>query len=472
MLFERFEDDSGLSHYSYLIGCPKSGRAAVVDPRRDVDVYETFAHRSGLAIDYVLETHIHADFASGGRELAHRSGAEHWLSAYDEGELFDVSFPHTPMHEGDAIVFGGVRIEALHTPGHTPEHLAFLVYERDRSETVPELMLSGDFLFVGSLGRPDLLGDEAKVGLAKRLYASVRDKLAPLPDGLEVHPAHGAGSMCGAGMSGRPMSTLGFERLTNPFLNMTTEAEFVARILGNVPPFPDYYRRMKQVNSDGPALLGDLPPAAALEAAEFRRLIEQGHIVIDARSTRAFGKGHIPGSFAIGAAGNSSMWSAWVVPYDVPMLLVADDGAQMDRVVRGLVRVGHDLVVGHLDGAMAAWTAAGYPVASTPQITARELAGQIEAGADLHVLDVRGDEEFDEGHIADADHIMAGHLPARLHQVPNGGGKVAIVCRSGYRSTVAASVLERAGFTGVMNVAGGMNAWRAAGLPMTTRGMD
>ncbi len=464
MLFERFEDDTGLSHYSYIVGCASSGRAAIVDPRRDVDVYEAYARRNGLSIAYVLETHIHADFASGARELANRSGAELWLSAYDKGEDFEVAFPHLQMREGDAISFGRVRIEALHTPGHTPEHISFLVYECDRSDTLPELFLTGDFLFVGSVGRPDLLGDEAKLALARRLYASVRDKLPPLPDGLEIHPGHGAGSMCGAGMSGRPMSTLGFERLTNPYLASQSEEEFVARILGNVPPFPAYYRRMKRVNSDGPTLLGGLPRAVPVGIADFNKRVAAGQTVIDTRNQLAFGAGHIPGAFGIGAAGKVSVWSSWVVPYDAPILLVADAPAALERVMRGLIRVGHDDIRGFLDGGMDAWVAADLPLERTAQIAPADLAERLAAGDDIYVLDVRSDEEFASGHIPGAQHMMGGDLPDRLDQVPNGSREVALVCGSGYRSTVAASVLERGGFTRVHNVTGGMNAWRAARL--------
>lgn len=467
MLFERFEDDTGLSHYSYVVGCQKSRTAAVVDPRRDVDVYESFCRGRGLTIAYVLETHIHADFASGARELAHRSGAELWLSAYDEGEDYEVAFPHTDMRDGDAITFGGVRVQAVHTPGHTPEHLSFLVYERDRSDTVPELFLTGDFLFVGSVGRPDLLGDEAKLGLASRLFASVRDKLPQLPDGLELHPAHGAGSMCGAGISGRAMSTLGFERMTNPYLAAQTEDEFVSRLLGNVPPLPAYYARMKRVNSDGPALLGGLPRVAAIPAQDFQARSSAGHVVIDTRSQSAFGAGHIPGAFGIGAGGNLSVWSSWVVPYDVPILLVVDTAAALERVVRGLVRVGHDDIQGFLEGGMDAWSGSGLSTARTDQLAPADLAGRMERN-DIYVLDVRSDTEFADGHIAGAHNLMAGYLPDRLEAVPNGSQTVALVCRSGYRSTVAASVLERAGFTNVHNVAGGMNAWRAARLPVET----
>ncbi len=466
MVFERFED-KGLAHYSYAVGCPGSGQLAIVDPRRDIDVYLDFAAAQGLRISHVLETHIHADFASGARELAERTGAQLALSAYDEGETFDVSFPHQELRDGDSLTLGGVRIQALHTPGHTPEHLSFLVYDLSRKADLPMLLLSGDFLFVGSLGRPDLLGEEAKKGLASQLFDSVQ-RLADLPDSLEVHPAHGAGSMCGAGMSGRPMSTLGYERLANPYLDPALDREtFMARILGSVPPFPAYYRRMKRVNSEGAPSLGGLPGARALSVAQLRDLIDQGGVVVDLRDQLAFGAGHVPGSFGIGAGEKVSTWASWVLPYDRPIALVADDPATLDEAARSLVRVGLDDLRGHLGGGIAAWIEASLPLGHTPQLTPLELAERLrKAPGSVHVLDVREDGEWAAGRVPDAAHIIAGHLQDRLDQLPNGGLPLALICNSGYRSTVAASVLERAGRHDILNVTGGMLAWEQAGLPV------
>lgn len=464
MFIERFED-KGLSHYSYAVGCPGAGLMAVVDPRRDIDVYLDYARREGLRIAYVMDTHIHADFASGARELAERTGAELWLSGYDAGEIFDVSFPHHEMYEGDSVSFGAVRIEALHTPGHTPEHLAFLVYDQNRSAAVPMAMLSGDFLFVGSLGRPDLLGEESKRNLAKQQYASVQ-KLATLPDGLEVHPAHGAGSMCGAGMSGRPMSTLGFERIANPYLDPSlTEAAFVDKLLTNVPPFPEYYKRMKQVNSVGAPTLGGLPGQRPLEVSEVARRIEDGAVVIDLRDQLGFGAGHIPGSFGIGASEKVAMWASWVVPYDTPIILVSPGAAALDVGVRSLIRVGLDEIQGYLDGGIEAWIEAGHPIEEVPQMTPAEVFAKAGTG-EIHLLDVREAGEWTAGHPAGAAHLIAGQVGQQVDRVPNGDKPVAVICGSGYRSTVAASVLRRAGLREVINVTGGITAWRHAGLPL------
>ena len=466
MLFERFED-SGLSQVSYAVGCPGAGAVAIVDPRRDVDVYETFAADQHVEITHVLETHIHADFASGARELAERTGAALCLSAYDEGEKYEVAFPHQELADGSTLDIGSVRIQALHTPGHTPEHVSFLAFDTHRSPDVPEIMLSGDFLFVGSLGRPDLLGEESKRELARRLFASVREKLAPLPDGLEVHPGHGAGSMCGAGMSARPLSTLGFERIANPYLEPgLTEDAFVEKILGSAPPFPPYYRRMKTLNSEGPPILTELPGRDAIPVEEFHALVEAGSVVVDLRDQLAFGGGHVPGALGIGVEGSLSTWAAWVVPHDQPILLVAETPFAVDPAVRALVRVGLDRIRGWLEGGMNAWRQEGLPIATLPQMSIPELAAALGRGNSVSVLDVRADGEWNDGHIDGAVHVHGGLLEDRLDEVPRNGRPLAVICGSGYRSTVAASVLKRAGFEDVRNVPGGMRAWRSAGLPV------
>jgi hydroxyacylglutathione hydrolase len=507
VFFERIED-KGLAQYSYVVACERAGVAAVVDPRRDIDVYLQLAEARGFRITHVLETHIHADFASGACELAAATGAELAVSAYDRGELYETQFAHRPLRDGESIVLGRVRLQALHTPGHTPEHLSFLVFDGARSETQPMILLSGDFLFVGSLGRPDLLGDDAKRALAARLFDSVRRVLAPLPDGLEIAPGHGAGSMCGAGMSGRATSTLGFERIANPYLRADlTEDQFVETILSRVPPFPDYYRRMKTLNARGPRVLNGLPGLTPVTVARARELLcieeplavgaagaagggaasgsgvaraqsDRGeglvsldggggcHVLIDLRDQVSFGAGHIPGAFGIGAGTNLSTWASWVVPYDTPLLLVANNRNDAEAAVRSLVRVGLDDVRGVIDGGVEAWRAAGGELERTPQIDPVALAARLSAGeSGLRVLDVRADDEWAAGHVAGAQHIMAGELAKRMDEVPR-DGTLAVICGTGYRSTVATSVLKRAGYTNLLNVTGGMTAWRTAGLPI------
>jgi len=390
------------------------------------------------------------------------------LSAYDEGELYDVEYDHRAIEHGESLDVGAVRIEAVHTPGHTPEHMAYLVYEMARSVDVPEIFLSGDFLFVGSLGRPDLLGEDAKLELAQRQYDSVRNKLAALPDGLEVAPAHGAGSMCGAGMSGRPTSTLGFERIANPYLNPDLgEQEFVDMILGSVPPFPPYYRRMKVLNSVGPEALGGMAMPQALDPGEFQAFIEaQGATVVDLRDKVAFAGVHVPGSLAIGTSGSLSTWASWLVPYDQPILLVAESEGQVSEARKCLFRVGLDQVQGYLAGGITAWGEAGMPVEELHQVSARQLHDSVAAGKPVRILDIRDENEWNSGHISGSVHVQGGAFAENRDGIPEGDGPLVVVCRSGYRSTAVSSLLRQNGIEDVINVTGGMLGWRAAGLPV------
>jgi len=460
---ERFEVP-GLAHYSYIIW--SGGQAAVVDPKRDFDTYVDFAKSRDLKITHILETHIHADYASGAKEMAGATGAEVWLSPYDRGEDFDVQFPHHEFADGEEFTLGDVLIKAVHTPGHTPEHLSFLLHDLARGKH-PLALLTGDFLFVGSLGRPDLLGEAAKLKLAGQLYDSVYKRIAGLPDGVEVHPAHGAGSMCGAGMSDRPQSTLGYERLANLYFGMKEREKFIETILATVPPFPDYYRRMKRVNSDGAKTLGGIPGGEALPLQQFRALAESPEaIVIDLRSPEAFGGGHIPNSLHIGAAPTFALWAAWVVPYDRPILLAGDERTDMQAARRALIRVGLDDVRGYLQGGVRAWIEAGFAQAHVPQISTDELRQRLAQGAFL--LDVRAKNEWQAGHIDGAQWLMGGDLPKHVNDLPR-DKTIHVICGSGYRSSISTSVLRRAGFQDVVNVTGGMSAWNRRPCAATPR---
>lgn len=459
MKLQRFEVP-GLAHYSYLLAC--GGQAVVVDPKRDIDTYVDYAAANNLKITRILETHIHADYASGALELARATGAEMWLSKHDTGEDFEYAFPHREFGDGDELRVGNIKIKALYTPGHTPEHLSFVVHDLARGPH-PMAMLSGDFLFVGSLGRPDLLGEQAKRRLAEQLYDSMKQRIAALPDGVEVHPAHGAGSMCGSGMSERPQSTLGYERLANAFFHHTDREKFIEHILSTVPPFPDYYRRMKRVNSAGPKLLGGIPGGEMLSPQSFRDVMKkEDAVVIDLRRPESFGGAHIPGALSIGAGPVFAMWAAWVVPYERPLLLVGDDGTDYDSARRALIRVGLDDVRGTLAGGMRTWIEAGFDEAHLPQISVTELRDRMSNGAFL--LDVRTDAEWNSGRVTGAHHIMAGDLAARTGELPK-DKPILVMCASGYRSSIASSVLRRAGFADVTNVAGGMSAWKQQKLP-------
>ena len=456
MNIERFQVP-GLAHYSYILS--GQGKAVVVDPMRDVETYLRYAQSKNLEITHVLETHIHADYASGATALSQQTGAELWLSAHDAGEDFEYGFPHHAFADGDVLEVGDMQIRALHTPGHTPEHLSFLVFDRKRNPDIPGAFLTGDFLFVGSLGRPDLLGEEAKQRLAKELYHSLQERIADLPDGLEIHPGHGAGSLCGSGMSERSQSTLGYERAANPFFGLD-QATFVKQILGTVPPFPDYYRRMKKLNSVGAPMLDSIPGAKPITPGSLRQTMRSGQLtLLDVRRPEAFGGSHIAGSINIGAGQNLSLWAGWMLDPERPIVLIGEVGDDVDAR-RSLIRVGLDNIAGHLSGGIAAWIDAGYALNHIPQLSVHEVGL-------LHdkVLDVRSDGEWGSGHIEGADHIMLGDLPLHLEQLDRRQPVIA-VCGSGYRSSIAASMLEANGFAHVRNMAGGMGAWNRQQLPV------
>ncbi len=460
MKLQRFEVP-GLAHYSYIVA--GNGEAAVVDPKRDFDTYLDYAAANSLKITRILETHIHADYASGALELARATGAELWLSQHDTGEDFEYAFPHREFADGDEMRLGDLSIKALFTPGHTPEHLSFVVHDLSRGPH-PLAMLSGDFLFVGSVGRPDLLGEQAKRRLAEQLYDSMKKRIAALPDGVEVHPAHGAGSMCGSGMSDRPQSTLGHERLANAFFHHTDRETFIEHVLSTVPPFPDYYRRMKRVNSAGPKLLGGIPGGEALTPQNFAALLKKADaVVIDLRPPESFGGAHIPGALNIGGGPTFAMWAAWVVPYDRPLLLAGDDSTDYESARRALVRVGLDDIRGTLRGGLSAWIQAGFEQAHIPQVSVAELRERL-ARDQAYLLDVRTDAEWRSGRIEGAHYIMAGYLAERLGELPR-DKPLHIICGSGYRSSIAASLLRRSGFRDVTNVVGGMTAWKQQNFP-------
>jgi hydroxyacylglutathione hydrolase len=456
MNIRRFEVP-GLAQYSYMIS--SSGEAVVIDAIRDFDRYTDYAAEHGLKIRHITETHIHADFASGSVGLAEATGAELALSGYDEGELYQYAMPHRRLRNGDAIELGGLRLEALHTPGHTPEHLSFVLFDLERSATKPTAIFTGDFLFVGSLGRPDLLGEEAKLGLAHELYRSFHARIAELPDSVAVYPGHGAGSLCGAGMSEGADSTLGHERATQRLFGLS-EREFVEEILATAPPMPAYYPRMKRLNAAGAPSGVTLPGARGIGAAELKDLLAGGDVtVLDLRGPEAFGKAHIAGAINIGAGQNLSLWAGWLLDAERPVVLVNKSGDD-EESRRALVRVGLDRITGFLAGGMPVWIEAGFDFNVMPQLSVQQVASR---GNDLLVLDVRHDGEWAAGHIAGAEHIMLGDLPRRVESLRK-DRPIVTVCGSGYRASVAASLLEAHGVQDVSIMAGGMDAWTQHGL--------
>ena len=458
MKVERFEVP-GLSQYSYIVS--SQGKAAVVDPIRDIDIYLAYAAAQGLQIESILETHIHADYASGATALAAATGAELALSAYDEGEMYQYRMPHRQLRNGDVIEIGAARIEALHTPGHTPEHLSFVLIDTERSATEPVVLLSGDFLFVGSLGRPDLLGEQAKLGLARELHRSLHQRIAHLPDSVQLYPGHGAGSLCGAGMSDSPESTLGYERATNLLFGLPVEA-FVSTILASVPAMPRYYPRMKTLNAEGPPPLASLPGGESLSVADVKNFAQQGAILLDLRRPEAFGGAHIPSSLNIGSEGNLSLWAGWLLDPTKNIVLIGDTGDN-DSARRALIRVGLDRIAGSLAGGFSAWSSDGMPLARTTQLAVTEIP---QPASETILLDVRTDTEWAGGHIAGARHIALGDLAEHAASLPQ-DQPITTVCGSGYRSSIAASLLMQLGYLSVSSIAGGISAWKAQGLALS-----
>ena len=447
----------GLSQYSYVVS--SEGQAVVIDPIRDFDRYADYAKEQDLAIRYVTETHIHADFASGATGLAEAAEAELALSSYVEGP-YRYSMEHRPLRDGDVLQVGKLRLQALHTPGHTPEHLSFVLFDDERDASQPLALFSGDFLFVGSLGRPDLLGDEAKQQLAHELYRSLHERLASLPDGVQIYPGHGAGSLCGSGISERAESTLGYERLTQPLFKLDEKA-FVHEVLESLPPMPSYYPRMKELNSKGAASFPAPPPVSSRSPEDISK--HQGNDairVIDLRRPEAFGGAHIPGALNIGAGQNLSLWAGWLIAPEQRLLLV-DDKGENEEAVRSLAHVGLDRIEGFLHNGMPAWIDAGMDFRRTVQLSPKEVA---ERKPDVQVLDVRSDKEWQSGHIEGAMHISLGELPDRLDEIPKDQAVIA-ACGSGYRSSIAASLLQANGFLDVSSMDGGMTAWNHRQIP-------
>lgn len=456
MKIKQFEV-AGLAQYSYVVS--SRGEAIVIDPMRDFDRYTEYAQEQGLTIRFVTETHIHADFASGALALAEATGAKLALSSYDQ-EPYRYSMEHHALRDGDVLRFGKLRLAALHTPGHTPEHLSFVLYDEGRNASEPVALFSGDFLFAGSLGRPDLLGEDAKQQLARELYRSLHERIAPLHDGVQVYPGHGAGSLCGSGMSERAESTLGYERRSQLLFKLE-ESEFVQEILESVPAMPSYYPRMKKLNSNGASSVAVLPGKNPLSPADFAALLADAAVtVIDLRRPEAFGGAHIPGAFNIGAGQNLSLWTGWMIEPEQRLLLVSDSGDD-EEARRALARVGLDGIEGFLRKGMPAWIDAGMDFARTTQLTTGEVAARNQ---DLQVLDVRSDKEWAGGHIEGATHIALGELKDRAEQLSR-KSRIVTVCGSGYRSSIAASLLQSKGFQKVASMDGGMTAWNVQKLP-------
>jgi glyoxylase-like metal-dependent hydrolase (beta-lactamase superfamily II)/rhodanese-related sulfurtransferase len=443
-----------LSHASYLIG--SGGVAAVVDPQRDAGIYIEDATRNGLRIEHVIETHLHADFISGHRELAALTGAGIYL-----GAQAGARFPHIAVHDGDEVRFGDCVLRFLETPGHTTESISIVVTDLAQSPE-PYAVLTGDTLFIGDVGRPDLSPDRTPQQLAGLLYDSLHEKLLRLPDAVLVYPAHGAGSLCGRQMSAERSSTIGQQRIENFALQAKSRDEFVRLLTAELPERPGYFALDAEINRSGPTPLADLPIPEGLPARTIPEMLRAGALVLDTRPSPQFGAAHISGAIHIGLSGQFASWAGRIVGLDRRIVLVAEDRDAMLEARTRLARVGMENVAGYLEDGMTAWFREGLPVDQVPQVTVQDVHREIEH---LQVVDVRQPGEWEQGHIAGALLKPLPKLTALLGDLDR-GRPVAVHCKSGYRSSIGASLLKREGFSEVMNAIGGFDAWRACGLPV------
>jgi len=451
---------SCLAQASYMIG--SKGEAAVVDPRRDVDAYLDEARAQGLEIKHVIETHLHADFVSGHHELARRTGAKIYFGAKAHAR-----FDHVPVKEGDEIGMGDVTLRFLETPGHTPESLSVLVIDRAVSET-PKAVLTGDTLFIGDVGRPDLLGSKMSAQeLAGMLYDSLHGKLLALPDSVEVYPAHGAGSLCGRNISSETSSTIGQQRQFNYALKPMPKEEFVRMMTTDLPEAPAYFARDVAINREGARPLGELSDPKPFSPAEVDEMRKSGAVLLDTRPSARYGAGHVPGSLHIGLSGQFASWAGALIRPETPIVLVAEEVEHVREARMRLSRVGLENVAGYLDGGVLDWDRAGRPLARMEQIAVEELDARIREGKVARVVDVRRPGEWRAGHIPAAAHLPLNTLAEMSDTLP-ADQPLAVICAGGYRSSIATSILEQKGFSRITNVVGGMAAWCGANLEVAT----
>lgn len=460
MVFEKVQT-AGIAQLSYLVGDDGSQTAAVIDPRPDIEVYLELSRKHGVTITHIFETHIHADFMSGARELAKRLGSGKIYASGEGDAKYD--FPVQKIHAGDEFEFGSVCLTVRHTPGHTPEHVAYELAEKDHKKD-PWGVLTGDSLFVGSAGRPDLLGEEETEELTEKLFHTLRDYYLKLDDGVIIYPCHGAGSACGADIGERPMSTIGYERRTNDFLQYDDFAKFKQFVKEGAPPVPQHYPILKKINVKGPERIGGAPTVPGLPPEEFQQAVKAGEAqLVDTRQMLAFGGGHIPGAVNIGDRPELSVWAGDMLSYEQPILLVVEDETQLDWIIWHFGYVGLTQFAGYLAGGMKAWENKALPLDTLPQLSVQQLAADRER---FQLLDVRSESEFQNGRIAGAKHKFVAEMRDGVEGDLGLDPKkpVAVYCGSGYRASIAASLMKRDGFTEVYNVPGSIRAWRSAGF--------
>ncbi|HTS57717.1 MAG TPA: MBL fold metallo-hydrolase [Terriglobales bacterium] len=454
MYFEQFYLGC-LAHASYMLA--SEGEAIVVDPQRDVEIYLTAAETNHVAIRHVFETHLHADFVSGHRELATRTGARIYIGAEAHA-----TFPHVAVRDGFELKVEKMRITVLETPGHTPESMCLVITDEEKSSD-PWAILTGDTLFLGDVGRPDLSKRYSPAQLAGMLYDSLHHKILQLDDRVLVYPAHGAGSLCGRNMRAERVSTIGTERLTNYALQIKSRAEFVQRVTSNLPARPSYFLQDAEINRTGAGALSDLPALPALAPAELRTVLADGGIALDVRSGDQFAAGHVPGSVNIALSGQFASWAGALLGLTACPVLIAESDEKASEARMRLARVGLEDLSGHLKGGIEAWRAAGLPLVTLPQISVEALQERLR-NSQLQVLDVRRGAEWEAGHIEGASWWPLDNFkiapPEIDHKLP-----IAVHCKGGYRSMIACSLLQRAGFENVVDVEGGFDAWQQAKLP-------
>ena len=445
-----------LAHASYAVG--SEGVAAIIDPQRDVDIYLDAAARNGWKIEHIIETHLHADFVSGHRELAERTGARIYLGAGSGAK-----FPHEAVQDGQEIQFGQCRFRFLQTPGHTTESICILMTDLGQPDR-PQNVFTGDTLFIGDVGRPDLSATHTPQELAAILHQSIHEKLLSLPDDTEIFPAHGAGSLCGRQMSSEASSTIGKQRLTNYALLARTHEEFVSLLTDNLPARPEYFAREVELNRQGAAPLSELPQLKAFTALEVLRMQKEGAIVVDTRSAMQFAVAHVPGSIHLALTGQYASWAARILGLDTRLIIVGEDSENVRESQVRLARVGIENVAGYLADGITGWIQNGFELEYIPQISVQEFVElRQQEGDRIAVLDVREPGELSGGVIANSARIPLGQLTSRTGELDR--DKLLVVhCKGGYRSSIATSLLRRAGFRDIANLSGGFDAWNAAGL--------
>jgi len=450
----------GLGCASYIVGCEAKGVAAIIDPDRDVRKYLDAAASRGLTITHIIETHLHADHVSGNSDLAALTGAKIYVH-----EASGAEFPHQSVRDGDVLELGNLRLKVMHTPGHTPESITLLVTDTTRSDQ-PWLALTGDTLFVGDMGRPDLVGAEAANGLAHDMYHTMFEKILPLNDGLLIYPGHGAGSLCGKSIGSMRSTTLGYERISNPALAPRTQEEFVEYAVSGLPEQPGNHTRIKAMNRKGVKTLGvvESKPLSIQEAIPF---FQRGAGLLDTRSKDAYVQAHVPGSVHLEADDQLSNRIGFVFPPDAPMILLLENPADYERVVYSLARVGYENVVGYLAEGLDVWERMGLPLTAgdVKDIEPRELHDLMQTGERPVVVDVREPWEYKQGHVPGAILIPLGQLSGRIAELDT-ERPVAVICASGSRSQSAAALLGQKGFKTIYNVVGGTGAWMYDNLPL------